>query len=51
MGLILKYQIYQSFAEEMESDESDLVKHIATHNDRLRLVTNNILLFAYVCVM
>lgn len=50
MGLILKYQIYQSFAEEMESDESDLVKHIATHNDRLRLVTNY-LLFAYVCVM
>ncbi|XP_075976077.1 angiotensin-converting enzyme-like protein Ace3 [Anticarsia gemmatalis] len=35
MGLILKYQIYQSFAEELMSDESDLVKHIAENNDRL----------------
>lgn len=35
MGMILKYQIYQSFAEELISDESDLVKHIAETNDRL----------------
>lgn len=35
MGLILKYQIYQSFAEELISDESDLVKHIAESNVRL----------------
>lgn len=36
MGLILKYQIYQSFAEELESDESDLVKHVALNSGRLR---------------
>lgn len=35
MGLILKYQIYQSFAEELVSDESDLINHIADSNDRL----------------
>lgn len=35
MGLILKYQIYQSFAEEMISDDSDLVEHIAENNYRL----------------
>ncbi|XP_063390771.1 angiotensin-converting enzyme-like protein Ace3 [Cydia fagiglandana] len=35
MGLILKYQIYQSFAEELISDESDLIKHISENNDRL----------------
>lgn len=35
MGLILKYQIYQSFAEELESDESDLLQHVASNNDRL----------------
>ncbi|CAB3255539.1 unnamed protein product [Arctia plantaginis] len=35
MGLILKYQIYQSFAEEMMSDNSDLVEHIAENNYRL----------------
>ncbi|KAJ8724332.1 hypothetical protein PYW08_015806 [Mythimna loreyi] len=35
MGLILKYQIYQSFAEELVSDESDLIHHIAENNDRL----------------
>jgi hypothetical protein len=36
MGLILKYQIYQSFAEELASDESDLLTHVASNNDRLR---------------
>lgn len=35
MGLILKYQIYQSFAEELVSDESDLIQHVAENNDRL----------------
>ncbi|XP_063827371.1 angiotensin-converting enzyme-like [Ostrinia nubilalis] len=35
MGLILKYQIYHSFAEELESDDSDLIKHIAEHSNRL----------------
>ncbi|CAH0583162.1 unnamed protein product [Chrysodeixis includens] len=35
MGLILKYQIYQSFAEELVSDESDLLVHISENNDRL----------------
>nr|XP_049693128.1 angiotensin-converting enzyme-like protein Ace3 isoform X3 [Helicoverpa armigera] len=35
MGLVLKYQIYQSFAEELVSDDSDLVNHIAENNDRL----------------
>ncbi|KAL4707323.1 hypothetical protein ACJJTC_019861 [Scirpophaga incertulas] len=35
MGLILKYQIYQSFAEELISDESDLLEHVAISSDRL----------------
>ncbi|KOB76052.1 Angiotensin-converting enzyme, partial [Operophtera brumata] len=35
LGVILKYQIYQSFAEELESDESDLIKHVAENNGRL----------------
>ncbi|KAH9634352.1 hypothetical protein HF086_000609 [Spodoptera exigua] len=35
MGLILKYQIYQSFAEELISDDSDLIKHVAENNERL----------------
>lgn len=35
MGQILKYQIYQSFAEELPSDESDLIKHVADKNGRL----------------
>ncbi|KAJ0177900.1 hypothetical protein K1T71_006773 [Dendrolimus kikuchii] len=35
MGIILKYQIYQSFAEELISDDSDLVQHIAENNGRL----------------
>lgn len=35
LGLILKYQIYQSFAEELESDESDLIKHVAENNVRI----------------
>ncbi|CAG4969703.1 unnamed protein product [Parnassius apollo] len=35
MGLILKYQIYQSFAEELISDDYDLVKHVAEKNERL----------------
>ncbi|XP_060802153.1 angiotensin-converting enzyme-like [Amyelois transitella] len=35
MGLILKYQIYQSFAEELSSDESDLLQHVNETSDRL----------------
>ncbi|XP_049870972.1 angiotensin-converting enzyme-like [Pectinophora gossypiella] len=35
LGVILKYQIYQSFAEELASDESDLVKHVADSNSRI----------------
>ncbi|XP_072949997.1 angiotensin-converting enzyme-like protein Ace3 [Epargyreus clarus] len=35
MGLILKYQIYQSFAEELVSDDYDLVKHVGENNERL----------------
>ncbi|CAH2040681.1 unnamed protein product, partial [Iphiclides podalirius] len=35
LGLILKYQIYQSFAEELISDDYDLVKHVAEKNERL----------------
>ncbi|KAF9791732.1 hypothetical protein SFRURICE_020131, partial [Spodoptera frugiperda] len=35
MGLILKYQIYQSFAEELISDDSDLIQHVAENNERL----------------
>ncbi|KAI5636366.1 angiotensin-converting enzyme domain-containing protein [Phthorimaea operculella] len=35
LGIILKYQVYQSFAEEQEIDESDLVKHVAENNVRL----------------
>ncbi|CAH0751872.1 unnamed protein product [Diatraea saccharalis] len=35
MGLILKYQIYQSFAEELESDDADLLAHVAAYHDRL----------------
>nr|XP_026485355.1 angiotensin-converting enzyme-like [Vanessa tameamea] len=35
LGIILKYQIYQSFAEELISDDSDLVKHVAENNQRL----------------
>ncbi|KAM3966927.1 LOW QUALITY PROTEIN: angiotensin-converting enzyme [Aphomia sociella] len=35
MGLILKYQIYHSFAEELISDESDLVKHVSENNERI----------------
>lgn len=35
MGIILKYQIYQSFAEELISDDSDLIRHVADNNNRL----------------
>ncbi|XP_014368466.2 angiotensin-converting enzyme [Papilio machaon] len=35
MGIILKYQIYQSFAEELISDDYDLVKHVMEKNERL----------------
>ncbi|XP_045496861.1 inactive angiotensin-converting enzyme-related protein-like [Colias croceus] len=35
MGLILKYQVYQSFAEELMSDDGDLVTHVADNNQRL----------------
>lgn len=35
LGLILKYQIYQSFAEELVSDESDLIRQVAENNGRL----------------
>lgn len=35
MGLILKYQIYQSFAEELYEDHADLVKYISENNHRL----------------
>ncbi|XP_053605335.1 angiotensin-converting enzyme-like protein Ace3 [Plodia interpunctella] len=35
MGLILKYQIYQSFAEELSSDESDLLQHVNESSNRL----------------
>ncbi|CAH3994097.1 inactive angiotensin-converting enzyme-related protein-like [Pieris brassicae] len=35
MGLILKYQVYQSFAEELMSDDDDLVEHVAENNQRL----------------
>ncbi|XP_068623764.1 angiotensin-converting enzyme-like [Battus philenor] len=35
MGIILKYQIYQSFAEELISDDYDLVMHVSEKNDRL----------------
>lgn len=49
MGLILKYQIYQSFAEELMSDESDLIKHVAENSDRLRysLYNNQVLPYVY----
>lgn len=32
---MLKYQIYQSFAEELMSDDSDLIQHVAENNQRL----------------
>ncbi|CAK1544141.1 unnamed protein product [Leptosia nina] len=35
MGLILKYQVYQSFAEELMSDDGDLVTHVSENNQRL----------------
>ncbi|XP_052754524.1 angiotensin-converting enzyme-like [Galleria mellonella] len=35
MGLILKYQIYHSFAEELISDESDLVQYVSENNERI----------------
>ncbi|CAH0672770.1 unnamed protein product [Chilo suppressalis] len=35
MGLILKYQIYQSFAEELESDDDDLLAHVGANHERL----------------
>lgn len=35
LGVILKYQIYQSFAEELISDDADLIKHVAENNQRL----------------
>lgn len=35
MGIILKYQIYQSYAEELISDDYDLVKHVTEKNERL----------------
>ncbi|VVC89802.1 angiotensin-converting enzyme-like [Leptidea sinapis] len=35
MGLILKYQLYQSFAEELMLDDSDLISHVADRNQRL----------------
>lgn len=35
MGLILKYQIYHSFAEELASDDADLISYISNNNNRL----------------
>ncbi|XP_061385352.1 angiotensin-converting enzyme-like [Danaus plexippus] len=35
LGLILKYQVYQSFAEELRSDDSDLIQHVSENNQRL----------------
>ncbi|CAH2254113.1 jg12106 [Pararge aegeria aegeria] len=35
LGLILKYQIYQSFAEELISDDLDLITHVFQNNQRL----------------
>ncbi|XP_037975647.2 angiotensin-converting enzyme [Plutella xylostella] len=35
MGLILKYQIYQTFAEELISDDADLAQHVSVDNSRL----------------
>ncbi|XP_041988913.1 angiotensin-converting enzyme-like [Aricia agestis] len=35
LGIILKYQIYQSYAEELMTDEGDLTEHVATSNARL----------------
>ncbi|XP_059056502.1 angiotensin-converting enzyme-like [Achroia grisella] len=35
MGLILKYQIYHSFADELISDEHDLVNHVSENNERI----------------
>lgn len=35
LGIILKYQIYLSFADELMSDDDDLIQYVSQHNDRL----------------